>query len=440
MNPSGQAVRASEPKRIVVLGGGFGGLEAVIELEKRFSKRSDVELWLVSENNYFMFTPLLPQVVSSYIEPRHIIQSIRDIRRHRRFRFLRARVTGIDLQHRLVHTTARERPYDYLVIALGSVPNYFGIEGVEHCFPLFTLEDAIVLRDHVLDLFEHADHEPDPGRRRRLLRFVIVGGGYTGVEAATELHDLTQRFLVPRCRGLEPGDASLVLLEATQNILVGVDPKLAARARRKMERKGITLRLGAKVAKVGPTGVELAGGEKIAAGLVIWTAGVRANPLTELLPLEKNRVGRVLVTPGLHLPSHPEVFAIGDNALVDKAPLEQTLQVAPVALEQAKTAAENIARALSGRPLLRFEFKLQGMLVSLGMNDAVVNFMGLKFSGYFAWLFWNAVHLLKLVGLKKQLQVALDWSLATLFPRDISIIRRPARCRLCHGPHSPDAH
>jgi len=430
----------SEPKRIVVLGGGFGGLEAVIELEKRFSNQPGVELWLVSENNYFMFTPLLPQVVSSYIEPRHIIQSIRDIRRHRRFRFLRARVTGIDLQHRLVHTTARERPYDYLVIALGSVPNYFGIEGVEHCFPLFTLEDAIVLRDHVLDLFEHADHEPDPQRRRRLLRFVIVGGGYTGVEAATELHDLTQRFLVPRCRGLEPGDASLVLLEATQNILVGVDPKLAARARRKMERKGITLRLGAKVAKVGPTGVELAGGEKIAAGLVIWTAGVRANPLTELLPLEHNRVGRVLVTPELHLLGHPEVFAIGDNALVDKAPLEQTLQVAPVALEQAKTAAENIARALSGRPLLRFEFKLQGMLVSLGMNDAVVNFMGLKFSGYFAWLFWNAVHLLKLVGLKKQLQVALDWSLATLFPRDISIIRRPARCRLCHGPHSPDAH
>jgi len=432
----------SEPKRIVVLGGGFGGLEAVIELEKRFRGQPGVELWLVSENNYFMFTPLLPQVVSSYIEPRHIIQSIRDIRRHRRFRFLRARVTAIDLQHRRVHTTARERPYDYLVIALGSVPNYFGIEGVEHCFPLFTLEDAIVLRDHVLDLFEHADHEPDPERRRHLLRFVIVGGGYTGVEAATELHDLTQRFLVPRCRGLQPGDVSLVLLEATQNILVGVDPKLAARARRKLERKGIALRLGARVAKVGPGRVELAGGERIDAGLVIWTAGVRANPLTELLPVERNRVGRVLVTPELHLLGHPEVFAIGDNALVDKAPPEQTLQVAPVALEQAKTAAENIARALSGRPLTRFEFKLQGMLVSLGMNDAVVNFMGLKFSGYFAWLFWNAVHLLKLVGVKKQLQVALDWSLATLFPRDISIIRRPARCRLCHGdaPAHPREH
>ncbi|MGH9779617.1 MAG: NAD(P)/FAD-dependent oxidoreductase [Candidatus Acidiferrales bacterium] len=427
----------TEPKRIVVLGGGFGGLEAVIELERRFRDHPGVELWLVSENNYFMFTPLLPQVVSSYIEPRHIIQSIRDIRRHRCFRFLRARVTGIDLRHRLVHTTARERPYDYLVIALGSVPNYFGIEGVEHCFPLFTLEDAIVLRDHILDLFEHADHEPDPGRRRHLLRFVIVGGGYTGVEAATELHDLTQRFLVPRCRGIESGDASLVLLEATQNILVGVDPKLAARARRKLERKGIALHLGAKVTKVTPKWVELAGGKKIDAGLVVWTAGVRANPLTEHLPLEKNRVGRVLVTPELHLLGHPEVFAIGDNALVDKAPPEQTLQVAPVALEQAKTAAENILRAMNGQPLARFEFKLQGMLVSLGMNDAVVNFMGLKFSGYFAWLFWNAVHLLKLVGLKKQLQVALDWSLATLFPRDISIIRRPARCRLCHGgaPH-----
>ncbi|MBI2956656.1 MAG: FAD-dependent oxidoreductase, partial [Acidobacteria bacterium] len=402
----------STTTRIVVLGGGFGGLEAIIELEKRFRCQPGVELWLVSENNYFMFTPLLPQVVSSYIEPRHIIQSIRDIRRHRRFRFLRARVEGIDLARRRVRTAARELDYDYLVIALGSVPNYFGIEGVEHCFPLFTLEDAVVLRDHVLDLFEHADHEPDSERRRRLLRLVVVGGGYTGVEAATELHDLIHRFLLPRCRGLEPGDASLTLLEATRNILVGVDPTLAARARRKMERKGIALRLGARVTKVGPDGVELAGGERIDAGVVIWTAGVRANPLTELLPLEKNRVGRLLVTPELHLPSHPEVFAIGDNALVDKAPLEYTLQVAPVALEQAATAAENIARALRSLPYRRFEFKLQGMLVSLGMNDAVVNFMGLKFSGYFAWLFWNAVHLLKLVGLKKQLQVALDWSLA----------------------------
>jgi NADH dehydrogenase len=211
---------------------------------------------------------------------------------------------------------------------------------------------------------------------------------------------------------------------------------LAARARRQMERKGVALRLGAKVSKVTPKGVELAGGEKIDAGLVIWTAGVRANPLIELLPLEKNRVGRVLVTPELHLPSHPEVFAIGDNAIVDRAPLEHTLQVAPVAMKQAETVAESLARAFRGQPPVRFEFKLQGMLVSLGMNDAVVNFMGLKFSGYFAWLFWNAVHLLKLVGLKKQLQVALDWGLATLFPRDISIIRKPKRCRLCH----PESH
>ncbi len=422
-----------EPKRIVVLGGGFGGLEAIIELEKRFRDQPGVELWLVSENNYFMFTPLLPQVVSSYIEPRHIIQSIRDIRRHRRFRFLRARATAIDLQQRRVRTTTRDLSYDYLISALGSVPNYFGIEGVECCYPLFTLEDAIVLRDHLLDLFEHADHEPDPERRRHLLRFVVVGGGYTGVETAMELHDLVHRYLLPRCRGLGAGDASLVLLEATQNILVGVDPKLAARARRQMERKGVALRLGAKVTKVTSNSVELGGGEKIDAGLVIWTAGVRANPLAELLPLEKNRVGRVLVTPELHLPSRSEVFAIGDNAIVDKAPLEHTLQVAPVALEQAETAADNIWRAFNRQPYRQFEFKLQGMLVSLGMNDAVVSFMGLKLSGYFAWLFWNAVHLFKLVGLKKQLQVALDWSLATFFPRDISIIRRPARCRLCHG-------
>jgi len=419
--------------RIVVVGGGFGGLEAVLELERRFRDDPAVEITLVSENNYFLFTPLLPQIVSSTIEPRHIVQSLRDIRRERRFRILRARATGFDLARRQVATSVGALPFDYLIIALGSVPNFFGLEGAEHCFPLYSLEHAVVLRDHLLDLLEHADHEPDPERKRALLTLTVVGGGYTGVEVAAELRDLLFRHVVRRYRGIPADDVRLLLIEATAEILVGVDPKLAARARRKLERKGIELRTEARVARAGPGEVELKGGEKISTGLVIWTAGVRANPLLESLPGPKNPAGRVLVTPQLHLPDHPRVFAIGDNAVVKGAPPEHTVPVAPLAMQQARVAAENVARGVARQAYVNFEYRPQGMLVSLGMNDAVVNLMGVKFSGYPAWLLWNAVHLLKLVGLKKQLQVALDWSLATLFPRDTSILRRPARCRLCES-------
>ncbi|MBI4466676.1 MAG: NAD(P)/FAD-dependent oxidoreductase [Acidobacteria bacterium] len=422
----------SAPTRLVVLGAGFGGLEAVLELERRFRDDPGVEILLVSENNFFLFTPLLPQIVSSYIEPRHIVQSIRDIRRQRRFRFLRARITGLDLARRRVDTSAGELPFDYLIIGLGSVPNFFGIEGAEHCFPLASLEQAVVLRDHILDLLEHADHEPDPERKRAWLTLTVVGGGYTGVEVVAELRDLLYTHVAPHYRGISLEHVKLLLLEATPEVLVGVDPKLAARARRRLEQKGIELRTEARVTRVRPGQVELKSGETIETGLVIWTAGIRANPLLETLPGEKNKAGRVVVTPYLHLPDFPRVFAIGDNAVVRAAPAEHTVQVAPLAIEQARVAAENVARGVARQAYVTFEFKPKGMLVSLGMNDAVVNLMGFKLSGYLAWLFWNAVHLLKLVGLKKQVQVALDWSLATLFPRDTSIIRAPRRCRLCH--------
>ena len=424
----------SAPTRVVVLGAGFGGLEAMLELEERFSGDAAVDLLLVNESNFFLFTPLLPQIVSSTVEPRHIVQSLRDIRRQRHFRFLRASATGIDLAERRLHSTEGDIPFDYLILALGSIPNFFGLEGAEHAFTLRSLEDAVLLRDSLLDLLEHADHEPDPERKRRLLTFVVIGGGYTGVEVLTELHSLLYEHVGPRYRGINLADIRLVLLEAAQEILVGVDPYIARRAQHKLERQGIETRLGARVARLGPNRVELAGGEALDPGLIIWTAGVRAHPLLESLRVERNKVGRVVVTPQLHLPGHPRVFAIGDNAVVWGAPPEQSVQVAPVAIEQGKLAAENVTRGIERRPYLNFSFEPKGMLVSLGMNDAVVNLMGFRLHGYSAWLLWNAVHLLKLVGLKKQLQVALDWSLAQLFPRDTSLIRRPPRCKFCHAP------
>jgi NADH dehydrogenase FAD-containing subunit len=300
--------------RIVVLGGGFGGIETMLGLERRLGGRADVELLLVSDTNYLLFTPLLPQVASSLVEPRHIIQPIRDLRGSRRFRFRRDRVIGVDLGGRRLHLAEGEVPYDRLVLALGGVTPTFGIPGVEtHALNYKGLEDAVRLRDHVIDLAEHADHEPDPAVRRRMLTICVVGGGYTGVELVAELQDFFESYLVPRYRGIEHADYRLLLVEAGREILRGVHPTLAARAQRSLRREGIEVRTQARVTRVLANGVELEGGETIPAGLTIWVAGVKGHPELAGLPVERDRIGRLIVDEHLRLPGYPEVFGVGDD-------------------------------------------------------------------------------------------------------------------------------
>jgi len=420
--------------RIVVLGGGFAGIEAMGVLERRLGGRADVELLLVSDKNYLLFTPLLPQVASSLVEPRHIIQPIRDIRGSRRFRFRRDRVEGIDLAARRVHLAETSVDYDRLVLALGGVTPTFGIPGVEaHALNYKWLEDAVLLRDHVIDLAEHADHEPDRELRRRMLTVCVVGGGYTGVELITELQDFFESYLVPRYRGIDPGDYQLLLLEAGREILRGVHPALAERARRSLRRSGIAVRTEARVTRVLTGAVELAGGEMVQVGLTVWAAGVKGHPVAAGLPVERDRLGRIVVDAQLRLPGRPEVFGAGDAVTVQGRP-DASIPIIPAALAHGRLAGENLVADLEGRPLKSIEFAPRGMLVSLGERDAVVELMGLRFYGYPAWLFWNAVHLYKLVGLRKQLQVALDWWLARWFPRDSAIMRHPPRCAICHAP------
>ena len=423
-------------KRIVVLGAGFGGMQASIELERLFRQDPDIEIVLVNDQNYFLFTPLLPQIASSYINPRHIVQPVRDIRGRRRFRFLRDDVRAIDLSARRIELASASLPYDYLVVALGSRTDYFHVPGArEHTWEFKTLENAVVLRERILDLCEHADHTEDPAIRRQMLTFVVVGGGYTGVELVTEMHDFFYHYVAGRYRGIAPGEIRLVVLEAEPEVLRGVHPKLAANALKRLQVEGIEIRLNAKATQCLAGSVEVNGKEIIPADTVIWTAGVRAHELVEALPGPHDRIGRVIVNEHLQLDGHPEVFVVGDSAAAISAP--ETPRVAPVAISHGRLAGRNIAHAERGQALESFRYVSEGTLVSLGMNHAVVEFAGLKFSGYFAWLFWNAVHLYKLVGLKKQLQVAIDWMLAVIFPRDASIVRRPRRCKLCGTDRSP---
>ena len=428
--------------RIVVLGGGFAGLEAMRVLERRLGHRTDIELWLVSDRNYLLFTPLLPQVASSLVEPRHIIQPIRDIRGARRFRFRRDHVMEVDLAGRRVIMAEGVMPYDHLVIAIGGTTPSFGVPGVEaHALQYKRLEDAVLLRDHLIDLAEHADHEPDPAIRRTMLTVCIVGGGYTGVELVAELHDFFHSYIVPRYRGIDPGDYRLVVVEAGAEILRGVHPTLAERAQRRLAREGIEVMTHTRVTRVLSGAVELQGKETMTVGLTVWAAGVAGHPVLASLAVERDRIGRIVVDRFLRLADHPEVYGAGDAIVVRDMP-NASIPIIPAALAHGQLAAENIIADLAGRPLHAVEFAPRGMLVSLGEKDAVVEVMGLRFSGYLAWLFWNALHLFKLVGLRKQVQVALDWWLAGIFPRDSAMIRPVEQCPICarvHGAKEPHA-
>lgn len=421
-------------KRVVVLGSGFAGMQTVIELERLFRDSPVHEILLISDQNFVLFTPLLPQIASSQIDPRHIAQAIRDVRGRRRFRFLRSTICSIDVRNRRVETTDGPIEYDSLVIALGSRTNYFNTPGTrEHTFDFKSLEDSMILREHILDLCEHADHVAEAAERRRLLTIAVVGGGYTGVELLTDLQDFLFNYAARFYRGLTRDSFRLVLIEATDSILGGIHPKLRAHAMQRLGREGIEILYKSRVTQCFEHAVEINGSEQIPAATVVWTAGVRAPELVEALPGPHDRAGRACVNEHLQLENYSDVFVVGDSAV---APDANAPQVAPVAIGHGKIAARNVAHRERGEPLENYRYISEGMLVSLGARDAVVSVAGIQVHGYFAWLFWNAVHLYKLVSLKKQFQVAADWALATIFPRDAAIIRRPRGCKLCEASSS----
>ncbi len=427
-------------QRTVILGAGFAGIQTALELEPVLGGNPQHEIVLVNDTNFFLFTPLLPEIASSYINPRHIVQPIRDIRGRRNFEFRRDDVRSIDVAARRVMLAGGPLEYTALVVALGSEAEYFGVPGArEFTFDYKTLEQAVVLRDHVIDCCEHAEHVADAATRARLVTFVVVGGGYTGVEIASELQDFLFGYVVSRYRRLPRSEIRLVVLEAAPEILRGVHPSLAGHAAKYMRKEGIELRTGARVTRCLAAGVEINGAETIHSETVIWASGVRAHRLVASLPGPHDRIGRCVVNEFLQLEGHPEVFIAGDSSAATTA--LDAPRVAPVAIQHGKIAAKNIAAiAAGGGAAASYKYEPMGMLVSLGMNYAVVDLGGLKFSGYFAWLFWNAVHLFKLVGFKKQIQVALDWMLASVFPRDASIVRRPRNCKFCDPPQAASHH
>lgn len=395
--------------RVVIIGAGFGGLKAARSLAG-----APVEVVLVDRHNYHLFQPLLYQVASAGLEPEEIAHPVRGIlRRQRNARFLLTEVRRVDLTARQVVTSEGPLDYDTLILAAGSVTQFFGLSSVaERAFGLKDLMDAIRLRNHVLTMFEQASKQPegDAAARARLLTFVIVGGGPTGVELAGAFRELYSHVLARDYPALDFRQVRVVLVEATDRLLPALAPELGQQAVRTLERMGVEVRLGAALSSADEEGVTFQDGSRIPCATLVWAAGVRASPLADTLGLAACRGNRVCVEPTLQVIGHPEAYAIGDMAYLEGPDGRPYPMVAPVAIQQGEAAARNIIRSLRGEPLQSFRYYDRGTMATIGRRAAVAQVFGLKLTGGLAWLAWLFVHLMSLVGFRNRVLVFLNWA------------------------------
>ena len=415
-------------QRIVILGGGFGGVATAQRLEQLLAHRPGVAVTLVSDSNFLLFTPMLAEVASSSLVPRHVAAPLRAACPRTTIR--RATVETIDRETRSVRirasadAPAESLPYDELVVAVGVVPAFHGLPGVaERAFTLKTLADATDVRDHVIRLLDRAESEPRPEVRRRLLTFAVAGGGFAGAELVAELHDLVNDVLIYYPR-IDPAEPRFVLVHSRDRILPELSEQLGGYALERLRRRGIEFVLGVRVSVATGDGVSLSDGSSIATETFVWTAGNGPAPLVG--SLVSGRDDRTLVTnEALQAEGFDHIWAVGDCARIpDPDRLGDACPpTAQHALRQGRQAAENIVAAIDGRPLRPFRFRTLGMLVVLGHNTAAAEIRGLRFSGLLAWFLWRGIYLAKLPGFEKKVRVLIDWLLDLVFPRDIVVVR-----------------
>ncbi|NIR61623.1 MAG: NAD(P)/FAD-dependent oxidoreductase [Gammaproteobacteria bacterium] len=405
---------------VAVVGGGFAG----VALTRRLERDAGVRVRLLSEENYVTYNPLLGEVVGASILPGHVVAPVRQMIRRAEFHMVR--VTGVDLKARRLHYEGMRRgtlSYDALVLACGVRANLDLVPGMaEHAFPLKTLGDALHLRNRVLDRLEHAEMEPDAARRRRLVTFVVVGGGFSGVEVAGEINDFVRAAsrYYPR---IDASGCKVTLIHSRDRLLGEISPGLGHYALRKMRRAGVEVCLNARVALVHEAGVELVSGTSISAGTVICTIGTAPHPLIEQLPLPKQG-GAVETRPDMSVPGHPGVWALGDCAAVTNAHDGKSAPpTAQLAVREAAQLAENLRRSIRGLPVRPFRHRSRGQLASIGHNKAVAQVFGLRLSGFPAWLLWRGFYLLKIPTLARKVRIFIEWNWEMLFPPDIVHLR-----------------
>jgi NADH:ubiquinone reductase (H+-translocating) len=407
-----QSVDNKQPIRVVVLGGGFGGLECA-----RALKDPAFSITLVDRKNHHLFQPLLYQVATAGLSAPEIAQPIRMlVRGQDNVRVLMDEAVAIDLAARRVTLKEQVLEYDYLILATGVRTGYYGHnEWEEHAPGLKNLDDATRIRSQVLRAFEQAEMGTEEAERAKLMTMVVVGGGPTGVEMAGALAELSRKVLSEDFRHIRPEEANVILIESGPEVLSMFSPDLSEYARHRLEKMGVQVRLNTRVQHIGP-GLVVANGENIPAASIIWAAGVEGNPLTKSLPVPQDRAGRLLVQPDASLPGFPEVFAVGDMvSLTDKNGV-RVPGVAPAASQLGRHVARVIQSEIRHRRLyvgpqerLAFAYLDKGSMATIGRSSAVAAAFGMKFRGFIAWLMWLFIHLLFLVGFRNRLAVFLQW-------------------------------
>jgi NADH dehydrogenase len=405
----------SPAKQIVVLGGGFAGLHLVRRLERRLH-RDEAWVTLVDRQNYHLFTPLLYQVSTGELPPHAVAYPLRDATAPAGYHFLQSEVVAIDLAQRRVGTADGELPYDHLVIALGSVTNDYGIPGVaENALPVKWLSDAEKLKRHVLDIFESAAIETDIARRREALTFIIVGAGPVGVELASSLRDLMDHTLRKIYPSIDfPADVAVHLIDGSDRVLPAMDPRLSAIAMRTLERQRIRVLLHTLVSEIGPGVVRTKDGAQLRARTIVWSGGVKVNPLVATIDLPKSKDGRILVDDRFRANGRDDVLAIGDAAYFDRDG-QGLPQLAQVAVLEAPAAARNLAALVRGEPTQPFVYHRKGDLVALGRTQAAAEFAklgGFVLGGFPAWTVWRVNYLMQLLGVRNRGTLLVEWVLS----------------------------
>ena len=411
---------AERPHRILVLGSGFGGLYTAVYLDRYLKKQPNVWITVIDRRNYFLFTPMLHSTATGSLEPRYIAHSVRKIFRRTRVHAHIGEVRNIDLSNKIVQTEHRSLPFDDLVIALGSETNFYGLESrLENIFTLKSLKDASAINNHLIRMFEKAYWEDDPENRRAALTFVVVGGGPTGVELAGEIHEYAHRELLRDFgRRISREEIRVILVEATGRILPSLPEKLSLEALERLRKIGIEVILEGRLEEYRKGVMCLRGKEPVRAETLVWAAGVRTNPLTAVLPLEKDSQNRIRVKGTLECLSMEHIWVVGDNASClnpwEGRPYPPTAQTA---VRQARTVAQNIAARLTKRPEKIFAHNHVGGFVSIGDNYALLSAKQFTLSGILGWFLWNLVYIHKLPIVRYRLFSTFGLFLKVFFER-----------------------
>lgn len=424
------AATAPGVTRIVILGGGFGGVYTARHLQKLAGSWRPIEITLVNRDNYFLMTPLLFEAGSGVLEPRHSVNPIRPLLQ--RTRFVEAEIQGVDFDRRVVIAAPTpdevyEIPYDQLVIAVGGVTNTSLVPGSEHAMTFKTLGDAIFIRNHTIDLFERADVERDPRRKAAMLSFVVVGAGLVGTELVGEL-TVFVGHVADSYRNIDRKDIRIELIEAGKKIVPEMDTELTDYAAKVLERRGVRIRVNTKVDRIEPHQIHLKAGdgqptEAIAADTIVVATGVKPSPLVDGLQLEKDRKGRIIVDGTMLAKGRTNVWALGDCASIpnpndpDGRPYPQLAQHA---LREAKVLARNIMHSLNNEPLEPFIYSNKGVLAALGHYRGVGRVYELRIYGFLAWWVWRTYYVMQMPQWPRRIRIIIDWTVALMFKNDIA--------------------